>query len=176
MQRSAGKRDAARAGRPKLVAAYAALCALAACTSSQPPLAPSPRTAASDPQARLAASEPYHGFDPRQYAGKRPISTQRGAASYYADRFAGRKTANGERYDPNAYTCAHRSLPFGSVLRVVHERTGDWVLVRVNDRGPYGPGARIVDLSRQAARKLAIMREGVARVRLEVLELGKKKK
>ncbi|MET0387654.1 MAG: septal ring lytic transglycosylase RlpA family protein [Polyangiales bacterium] len=146
----------------------------AACGSSEyvPPVAPPPRTPAS---IAPAESTPLHGFDPRPYYGKRPLSVQRGAASYYHDRFAGRLTANGERYDPNAFTAAHRKLPFGTVLRVVHETTGDWVLVRVNDRGPYGPGKRIVDLSREAARRLAMLRDGVVRVRIEVLELGEGK-
>jgi len=115
--------------------------------------------------------EPQHGFDPRAYYSKRAISTQRGAASYYADFFAGRLTANGERYDPNAYTAAHRTLPFGSVVRVVYEKTGAWVLVRINDRGPYAKG-RVIDLSRKAATRLSMIRDGVVRVRVELLERG----
>jgi len=115
---------------------------------------------------------PLHGFEPSAYYTRPALQTQRGAASYYHDRFAGRLTANGERYDPNAYTAAHRTLPFDSVVRVVHEHTGQWVLVRINDRGPYGPGVRIIDLSYRAASTLAMVREGVARVRLEVLEFG----
>jgi rare lipoprotein A len=120
-----------------------------------------------------AASEggPLHGFDPRAYYSKRALSTQRGAASYYADFFAGRLTANGERYNPDAYTAAHRTLPFGSVVRVVYEKTGAWVLVRVNDRGPYAKG-RIIDLSRKAATRLSMIRDGVVRVRVELLERG----
>jgi rare lipoprotein A len=114
---------------------------------------------------------PLHGFDPRSYYQKRAIATERGAASYYADFFAGRLTANGERYDPDAYTAAHRTLPFGSVVRVVYEKTGDWVLVRVNDRGPYAKG-RIIDLSRKAATRLSMVRDGVVRVRVELLERG----
>jgi rare lipoprotein A (peptidoglycan hydrolase) len=112
------------------------------------------------------------GFDPRAYYARPALSVRRGAASFYADRFAGRRTANGERYDPDAYTAAHRTLPFNSIVRVVEEQTGDWVLVRINDRGPYGPSKRIIDLSKQAARRLSILRAGVARVRLEVLQLG----
>jgi|GEM_PF-2637577 len=120
-----------------------------------------------------AASQgaPLHGFDPRVYYSKRAISTQRGAASFYADFFAGRLTANGERYDPNAYTAAHRTLPFGSVVRVISEKTGAWVLVRVNDRGPYAKG-RLIDLSRKAATRLSMIRDGVVRVRVELLERG----
>jgi rare lipoprotein A len=111
-------------------------------------------------------------FDPRAYYGKRALAVQRGEASFYADSFAGRRTANGERYQPDAYTAAHRTLPFGSVLRVTREKTGDWVLVRVNDRGPYGPRTRVLDLSKQAARRLSMLRDGVVAVRLEILELG----
>jgi len=178
MQVGAGTRFATRVQRRGAFALCSVVCALClfplvSCSTGNPPLAPPPRSAGQDQNAVLGPAGPHHGFDPRRYAGKRPLSTQRGAASFYADRFAGRKTANGERYDPNAYTCAHRTLPFGSVLRVVHERTGDWVLVRVNDRGPYS-GKRILDLSRQAARRLSMVQEGVARVRIEVLELGKR--
>jgi rare lipoprotein A len=110
-------------------------------------------------------------FDPRDFYTRAALFVKRGAASFYADRFAGRKTANGERYDPEAYTAAHRTLPFGSIVRVVHEKTGAWVLVRVNDRGPYAKG-RILDLSKQAARRLSMLHEGVTRIRLEVLQLG----
>jgi rare lipoprotein A (peptidoglycan hydrolase) len=121
--------------------------------------------------AATVPKSPLHGFDPRTYYDKRALSTQRGAASYYADFFAGRLTANGERYDPDAYTAAHRTLPFGSVVRVVYEKTGDWVLVRVNDRGPYAKG-RIIDLSRRAATRLSMLKNGVVRVRVELLERG----
>lgn len=127
---------------------------------------------ASETSTRAASDQgPLHGFDPRAYYNKHALSTQRGAASYYADSFAGRLTANGERYDPNAYTAAHRTLPFGSVVRVVYEKTGDWVLVRINDRGPYAKG-RIIDLSRKAATRLSMLRDGVVRVRVELLERG----
>lgn len=124
--------------------------------------------------ASTAAPQPLavHGFDPRNYYKRPALFVNTGAASYYADFFAGRQTANGELYDPKAFTAAHRSLPFGTILRVVKVKTGDWVLVRVNDRGPYGPRTRIVDLSKEAARRLSMLREGVSRVRVEVLELG----
>jgi len=178
MQAGTGTRFATKIQQRSALALCCVVCALCVspllcCSTGNPPLAPPARSGASDQSAALGPAGALHGFDPRRYASKRAISTQRGAASFYADRFTGRKTANGERYDPNAYTCAHRTLPFGSVLRVVHERTGDWVLVRVNDRGPYA-GKRILDLSRQAARRLSMVQEGVTRVRIEVLELGKR--
>lgn len=91
--------------------------------------------------------------------------------SYYSDALAGRPTASGEPYDPRLPTVAHRSLPFGTVLRVVREDTQASVCVRVNDRGPFVRG-RVLDLSRGAAEALGMLRIGVARVGVEVIELG----
>ena len=85
-------------------------------------------------------------------AGK---GVQRGAASWYGPGFHGRKTANGERFNQHAMTAAHRSLPFGTKVRVVNEKTGRSVVVRINDRGPYH-GARIIDLAQAPARALGI--------------------
>src|SRR5438067_10572330 len=93
---------------------------------------------------------------------------QDGVGSYYGESFAGRPTASGERFDPRAFTAAHRDLPFGTRLRVTNLENGRSVTVRVNDRGPYAAG-RIVDLSWQAARELDMVDSGVARVRLEIL-------
>jgi len=94
---------------------------------------------------------------------------QIGTASYYARNFQGRKTANGERYDLNRLTAAHRTYPFGTSLLVTHLGNGRNVVVRVNDRGPFARG-RIIDLSLAAARRLDIVRSGTARVRIEVIE------
>lgn len=85
---------------------------------------------------------------------------QRGHASWYHH---GRRTANGEAFNPNGMTAAHRSLPFGTRLRVVNEKTGRSVVVRINDRGPF-IGGRIIDLARGAARQLGM--GGVATVAL----------
>jgi len=95
-------------------------------------------------------------------------SDEEGEASYYASALQGRRTASGARFDNSAMTCAHRTLPFGTRLRVTHLRTGRSVVVRVNDRGPFVRG-RVVDLSRAAARELGMLREGHAPVRLEIL-------
>lgn len=84
----------------------------------------------------------------------------RGAASWYG---SGHRTANGEAFNPNGMTAAHRSLPFGTRLRVVNERNGRSVVVRINDRGPFA-GGRIIDLARGPARALGI--SGVSRVAL----------
>ncbi len=93
---------------------------------------------------------------------------QEGIASYYASSFQGRKTASGERYDEGALTAAHRTLPFGTRVRVTRLENGRSVEVRVNDRGPWREG-RIVDLSRRAAEAIGLIGAGIARVRLEVL-------
>ena len=95
----------------------------------------------------------------------------KGIASYYAEEFNGRKTANGEVYDMNALTAAHRTLPFNTKLRVSNLNNGRSVIVRVNDRGPFKE-SRILDLSLEAARRLGITREGTAPVKIEIVELG----
>ena len=99
---------------------------------------------------------------------------EEGHASYYAAKFTGRKTASGERYDPQALTAAHRSLPFGSVVRVARVGEdgagGRSVDVRINDRGPFVKG-RIIDLSAAAARELGMLADGIAHVRVQVLAL-----
>ena len=97
---------------------------------------------------------------------------EEGMASYYAASFEGLRTASGEKYSRSAYTAAHRTLPFGTQVKVTHLRTGKVAIVRVNDRGPHRPG-RIIDLSEAAARELGILAEGVARVRVEVIESPK---
>jgi rare lipoprotein A len=97
-------------------------------------------------------------------------SKQVGLASYYADRFHGRRTASGERYHVRKLTAAHRSLPFGTLVRVRVVKTGASVKVRVNDRGPFVKG-RIIDLSRAAAKELGIVRAGIAKVELTILKM-----
>lgn len=100
----------------------------------------------------------------------RPSQTSRqvGLASYYADRFHGRRTASGERYHVKKLTAAHRRLPFGTVVRVTVLKTGASVTVRINDRGPFVKG-RIIDLSRAAAKEVGILRSGVAKVEVRVI-------
>ncbi len=93
-------------------------------------------------------------------------STWQGTASYYGPGFHGRRTANGERFNMHGLTAAHRSLPFGTRLRVTNEKNGRSVVVRVNDRGPFH-GRRIIDLSRGAASAIDMVDDGLARVRIE---------
>jgi rare lipoprotein A len=91
-----------------------------------------------------------------------------GVASYYASRFHGRRTASGETFDNGDFTAAHRTLPFGSRVRVTNPRTGQSVVVRINDRGPFTRG-RTIDLSRAAAEEVGIVRAGHGTVQLELL-------
>ena len=98
---------------------------------------------------------------------------QSGVASYYADKFNGRRTANGERFDNSEMTAAHRTLPFGTLIEVTNMRNGKTVVVRVNDRGPY-THARVLDLSKNAARQLGMHNSGIAHVKVAVLDKNKR--
>ena len=97
-----------------------------------------------------------------------PVSaqSQRGKASFYSKRATGARTSSGERLHHDSLTCAHRTHPFGTLLKVTNESNGKWVVVRVTDRGPRGRG-RIIDLSHAAARELGILSQGVAMVKVE---------
>lgn len=92
-----------------------------------------------------------------------------GAASYYGSELAGRPTASGESFDPDRLTAAHRTLPFGTRVRVTNLRNERSVVVRINDRGPFS-GRRVLDLSYSAAMKIGMLQRGTERVRMEVLE------
>ena len=107
--------------------------------------------------------------------GKRyePLSShqgfeQEGIASSYGQDFHGRTTSNGEKFDMNAMTAAHKTLPMGVYVRVHHKRTGKEVVVRINDRGPF-VGERIIDLSESAAARLGMLQEGLAPVKVTAL-------
>jgi rare lipoprotein A len=101
-------------------------------------------------------------------AGKKS-GEQEGEASYYAQVLNGQKTASGEIYDKNAFTAAHRSLSFGTKVRVTYLKTGKSVDVVINDRGPFVKG-RIIDLSRAAAEKIGLTEDGSGKVKLEILK------
>lgn len=93
---------------------------------------------------------------------------QVGVASYYGKEFSGRRTANGERFNPFGLTAAHRSYAFGTKLRVTNLKTGKAVIVRVSDRGPFARG-RVIDLSLGAAHAIGMVRSGTAKVRIAKL-------
>ncbi|MBD2251499.1 septal ring lytic transglycosylase RlpA family protein [Nostoc parmelioides] len=124
--------------------------------------------------ANLPARSPKRSSNPIANLPQRIASgirlTFQGIASFYGhgDGFAGRPTATGERFNPEAMTAAHRSLPFGTRVRVTNTRNGRSVVVRINDRGPFSRG-RVIDLSTGAARVIGMIGSGVAPVRIEVL-------
>jgi len=101
--------------------------------------------------------------------GSKSAFTQSGQGSYYADKFAGKRTASGAPYRPGKLTAAHNTLPFGTKIKVTNAKTGRSVKVTVNDRGPHVKG-RIVDLSKKAANKIGLVEAGVAPVQLKVVK------
>jgi rare lipoprotein A len=136
-----------------------------------------PAPAEAPPLARRAAPGTTESPDTlaARYQGRPALSRFSGQVSYYSDSLAGNSTASGEPYQPRAFTAAHRSLPFGTVVRVIGLDTGRTVYVRINDRGPFVRG-RVLDLSRAAAQQLGLMGRGVGKVRCEVVENGPAKK
>lgn len=124
--------------------------------------------------AQTAASQPAAVSAPAATAAPAAAAdTSEGKIAYYGQKFAGRKTASGQRFDPNAMTMAHKTLPFGSRVKVTNLVNQRSVVLRVNDRGPFTPD-RIGDVSAGAARKLGMLRSGVVNARLEVLGSGAK--
>jgi rare lipoprotein A len=107
--------------------------------------------------------------EPSVPRGAKPLMTETGLASWYGPPYHNRRGSNGEVYNMNAMTAAHRTLPLGSIVRVTNVKTGHSVLVRITDRGPFIPG-RIVDLSLAAARKIDVVQPGVAEVKVELIE------
>ncbi len=105
----------------------------------------------------------------KHHAGKtKPSNIEYGTASYYANKFQGRKTATGELYDKDKMTCAHNALPLGTWVKVTNVRNKRSVIVKVNDRLHY-KNKRLVDLSRAAAAKLGYLNRGLTRVKVEIL-------
>lgn len=117
---------------------------------------------------RYKVGSPYEVAGVWYYPQEDPLYDETGIASWYGDEFAGRKTANGEIFNPKQISAAHKTLPMPSNVRVTNLENGKSIVVRVNDRGPFKPG-RIIDLSRAGADLLGYRNNGVARVRVEFL-------
>jgi len=162
------------------------LCLLACCGCSShreatvevpPPPAIEPETPAAEPpvpapdqdKEQVATVQPQHDAEPSFPKNAKPIFTETGLASWYGPPYNKRRGSNGEIYDMNAMTAAHRTLPLGSIVRVTNEQTGHSAIVRITDRGPFIEG-RVLDLSLAAAKKTDVWRAGVAKVRLDVLD------
>jgi rare lipoprotein A (peptidoglycan hydrolase) len=119
----------------------------------------------------LAQASCAHG---RSTSADRRAKTFVGLASFYGPGFHGKETANGEIFNQRAMTAAHRTLPLGTVVRVTNLENGRSVVVRINDRGPYGRNYRrgtIIDMSKGAAQRLRFIQDGLVRVRVEVVEV-----
>jgi len=141
---------------------------------------PAATVPASNPStAKRSEAAPPSGADKKQEKGEapsvisipeatKPLSVETGKASWYGAPYHNRRGSNGEVYDMNELTAAHRTLPLGSTVRVTNLKTGHFTVVRITDRGPFVEG-RIVDLSLAAAKQADVWQAGVAQVRLEVL-------
>ena len=119
-------------------------------------------------QPRYKVGEPYNVGGVWYYPARDLAYDETGIGSWYGDEFAGKLTANGEIFDPQKITAAHKTLPMPSVVRVTNLDNGRSLVVRVNDRGPFVPG-RIIDLSRESARLLGFKDQGLAKVRVKLL-------
>ena len=109
--------------------------------------------------------------DTISYGNTAPIQTEIGTASYYADKFHGRLTANGEIYDMHGLTAAHPTLPLGTIIKVTNLGNDKNLVIRINDRMPQH-SSRIIDLSLGTAKKLDMVNDGLAEVKIEVLKMG----
>lgn len=162
--------NAIRATTPRCLVAFAAILAAAACASTPPP--PPPRedhTVTVPPSPGIyKVGQPYQVDNIWYYPREQPDYDETGIASWYGPTFYGKHTANGEMYDGNLLTAAHKTLPMPVNVRVTNLDNGKSLIVRVNDRGPYARG-RIIDLSRKAAELLDVVQTGTARVRVTYL-------
>ena len=139
-----------------------------------PPPAPETTAEAQPPTTSIppAKKPPEHVEDlaePTIPTDARPLETEAGLASWYGPPYHNRRGSNGEIYNMNAMTAAHRTYPLGSIVRVTNVKTGATALVRITDRGPFIPG-RVVDLSLAAARKVDVWKPGVAEVKVELMQ------
>ena len=147
----------------RFLAASATALLLATASLSQAQPAADPAAGASSPAAAAAPAKASNA------------ESSEGKVAYYGRKFAGRKTASGERFNPNAMTMAHKTLPFGTMVRVTNLKNKKSVVVRVNDRGPSTPD-RVGDLTTGAGRKIGMLRSGVIDAKLEVVGKGKMRK
>jgi len=150
----------------------AASLLVAACASAPSPAPRPPQPVAEQPPVQLPSragvykiGQPYQIDNVWYYPQEQPLYDETGIASWYGPNFYGRQTANGEIYDGNQFTAAHKTLPMPVNVRVTNLDNGRSLIVRVNDRGPFSRG-RIIDLSRRSAEALGMIQQGVARVRV----------
>ena len=160
-----GQRLGARNVRSAVVAVLLGRAPLAASSAASP----DPATAPIDPATSAAVIELVPIPPLPEPAVPQETVLGQGSASYYAAKFHGRRTASGETFNNNAMTAAHRTLPFGTLVRVTNPSTGASVVVRINDRGPFTKG-RMIDVSRAAAQELGLIARGHAMVELALID------
>jgi len=170
---AAGVRNVVRLFAVALVAALLAACAQSSVVTGRSELHPGSRQASLEQNRttsfvtnrRVAVARKHTPFASHKNAAETPDASN-GLASFYTE---GTQTANGEKFDTHELTAAHRTLPFGTRLRVTNVATGRSVTVRVNDRGPFVAG-RVVDVSYSAAQTLGMVGGGIAKVKLDVVQ------
>ena len=134
---------------------------------SRPVAGTAQRSRNKKPPAVVRPTRTAHALDPAKISTKNAY--QIGTASYYGEKFHGKPTASGEKFNMYKLTAAHRVLPLGTVVKVTHIGNGHWVEVKVNDRGPFVEG-RILDLSFAAALELEMVKTGTAKVMIEIVK------
>jgi rare lipoprotein A len=166
-----------------VIACCAAMLCIAGCshraqvayTPPPPPVAPvTPRPAppvAAPPveTTQPAAEAPATTSDEAIVASRQPVYTEEGMASWYGPNYHAHRGANGQVYDQNGISAAHRTLPMGSLVKVTNLQTGQSAIMRITDRGPFVPD-RVIDLSIGAAKQIGVWRPGTARVRIDVYD------
>ncbi len=145
------------------------LCGAAAAASNLD--AVSPKSGSSSPSIPVKSIRSENKVEKGKLAKASAKSgkVQVGTASWYGKQFHGRQTASGDTYDMFQFTAAHRTLPLGTLVKVTNLRNGKWVVVKVNDRGPY-VGHRVMDVSYGAAQMMGFRQRGIEKVKLEVIE------
>jgi len=124
--------------------------------------------------ASAESSDQQKAANANKAATSAAAKEETGSAVFYSDKLVGRPLTSGEKYDKNALTAAHRTLPLGTMVKVTNLKNSKSVFVRINDRGPHGPKTDIIDLSGRAAQDLDMIKDGRAKVKLEVVEAAKK--
>ena len=162
----AGVREALQLSAVVLTAAMLAACAQSSVVTDKPASLATSRPASPEPNRKASLVTNRHVAHAPFATNKHAAETQDGLASFYGH---DSETASGEKFNADDLTAAHRTLPLGTRVRVTDVASGRSVTVRVNDRGPFVPG-RIVDVSYSAAQTLGIIRRGVAKVKLDVVE------
>ena len=153
---------------PRLLLAAALAVIPAGCAHAQGPGTKGFNPPMPDTHAQ-ADARPATDFAEGALAPAGAAPGQVGLATWYGSSFAGKKTANGERFDPRAMTAAHRTLKMGTWVEVRRPDTGRTVRVRINDRGPFGDSRKVIDLSRRAAEELEMIQQGAMHVEIRIV-------